>query len=253
MRPPTRGSWPASAAPPGPFPATWASRSSAPPRPGPGPGWGVSDRVPLRFGRPPACLAGLPPTRGLAGPRQPHVAGPMRTQILTGLESWFTLPTQPGVPPPPYKVALVTWATIFPLITLVVVATAPLLGSLPLVLRLAVTTGVTVPLLTSVVMPRVTRLVGRWLYPTSPRPLRIRSRGPSSTVWRPGRRTSFPIPCRRRWPTAGATGWPRRSSARTRRSHQHSPSLHKQRKGVVPGSSQTYRLRNALEEGGKRR
>jgi antibiotic biosynthesis monooxygenase (ABM) superfamily enzyme len=57
---------------------------------------------------------------------EPHVAGPMRTQALTGLESWFTLPTQPGAPPPPrYKLALVTWATIFPLITLVVVAIAP--------------------------------------------------------------------------------------------------------------------------------
>jgi uncharacterized protein len=61
--------------------------------------------------------------------------------------------------------ALVTWATIFPLITLVVVASSPLLGGLPLVLRLAVTTGVTVPLMTWVVMPRVTRLLYRWLYP----------------------------------------------------------------------------------------
>jgi NAD(P)-dependent dehydrogenase (short-subunit alcohol dehydrogenase family) len=31
---------------------------------------------------------------------------------------------------------------------------------------------------------------------TSPRPRRCRSRGPSSTAWRPGRRTSSPIPCR---------------------------------------------------------
>jgi uncharacterized protein len=97
---------------------------------------------------------------------EPHVAGPMRTQVLTGLESWFTLPSQPGAPPPPpYKMALVTWATIFPLITLVVVATAPLLGPLPLVARLAVTTAVTVPLMTWVVMPRMTRLLHRWLYP----------------------------------------------------------------------------------------
>src|SRR6266568_7575506 len=53
----------------------------------------------------------------------PHVAGPMRTgtKFLTGLESWFTLPTQPGAPPPPpYKMAALTWVTIFPLITLVI-------------------------------------------------------------------------------------------------------------------------------------
>jgi antibiotic biosynthesis monooxygenase (ABM) superfamily enzyme len=97
---------------------------------------------------------------------EPHVAGPIQTQVLTGLEGWFTLPSQPGVPPPPpYKMALVTWATIFPLITLVVVATAPLVGGWPPVARLAVTTGVTVPLMTWVVMPRVTRLLRQWLYP----------------------------------------------------------------------------------------
>jgi uncharacterized protein len=97
---------------------------------------------------------------------EPHVIGPLRRQVLTGLEAWFILPTQPGAtPPPPYKMALVTWATIFPLITLVVVATAPLLGRLPLVARLAVTTGVTVPLMTWAVIPRVTRLLGWWLYP----------------------------------------------------------------------------------------
>jgi antibiotic biosynthesis monooxygenase (ABM) superfamily enzyme len=97
---------------------------------------------------------------------EPHVAGPMRTQFLTGLEGWFTLPTQPGTaPPPPYKMAILTWVTIFPLITLVVVASAPLIGGLHPVARLAITTLVTVPLMTWVVMPRVTWLLRRWLYP----------------------------------------------------------------------------------------
>src|SRR5262245_16282302 len=97
---------------------------------------------------------------------EPHVAGPLRTQYLTGLEGWFTLPAQPGAPPPaPYKMAIVTWVAIFPLITLVVVVSAPLVGPLPLVARLAVTTLVTVSLMTWVVMPRMTRLLRRWLYP----------------------------------------------------------------------------------------
>jgi antibiotic biosynthesis monooxygenase (ABM) superfamily enzyme len=98
----------------------------------------------------------------------PHVAGPMRTgtEFLTGLESWFTLPMQPGTPPPPpYKMAVLTWVTIFPLITLVIVVSAPLIRSLPLIPKLAVTTLVTVALMTWVVMPRVTRLLRGWLYP----------------------------------------------------------------------------------------
>jgi uncharacterized protein len=97
---------------------------------------------------------------------EPHVIGPMRTQFLTGLESWFTLPGRPGArPPPPYKMALVTWVTIFPLITLVVLALDPLLVRLDLVPRLALTTAVTVPIMTWLVMPRVTRLLRGWLYP----------------------------------------------------------------------------------------
>jgi uncharacterized protein len=46
-----------------------------------------------------------------------------------------------------------------------VIATAPLIGSLPVVPRLAITTLITVPVMTWVVMPRVTRLLRGWLYP----------------------------------------------------------------------------------------
>lgn len=97
---------------------------------------------------------------------EPHAAGPMRSQYVTGLESWFTLPEQPGAkPPPPYKMAILTWLTIFPLITLVVVALGPLLKGIGPIPRLAITTLITVPLMTWIVMPRVTRLLRGWLYP----------------------------------------------------------------------------------------
>jgi uncharacterized protein len=99
---------------------------------------------------------------------EPHVIGPMRTSFVTGLESWFTLPGRLGTPPPPpYKMALLTWVTIFPLITVVVLVLDPLLEGTSLVLRLGITTAVTVPLMTWVVMPRVTRLLRSWLYPGS--------------------------------------------------------------------------------------
>jgi uncharacterized protein len=85
---------------------------------------------------------------------------------VTGLETWFTLPGQPGAAPPPaYKMALLTWITIFPLITAIVAITGPLLKDLPLAVRLGITSAPAVPLMTWVVMPRVTRLLHRWLYP----------------------------------------------------------------------------------------
>jgi uncharacterized protein len=100
---------------------------------------------------------------------EPHAIGPMRARYLTGLESWFTLPAEPGAPPPPpYKMALLTWITITPLITGVVFALGPFLDDLALVPRLAITTAVTVPLMTWVVMPRLTRLLRGWLFPTGP-------------------------------------------------------------------------------------
>jgi uncharacterized protein len=130
-------------------------------------GEGGEYRIVYRFDSPAHLRAWLDSTERAAwlARAEPHVASPMRTQYLTGLEGWFTLPTQPGAPPPAYKMAVLTWVTIFPLITLVVVVSAPLIGHLPLVPRLAVTTLVTVSLMTWVVMPRVTRLLHRWLYP----------------------------------------------------------------------------------------
>jgi uncharacterized protein len=96
---------------------------------------------------------------------KPHLIGPIRRSFVTGLETWFTLPDQPGVlPPPPYKMALVTWITIFPLITAIVAITGPLLEGLPQAVRLGITTALTVPLMTWVVMPRVTRLLRGLLF-----------------------------------------------------------------------------------------
>jgi antibiotic biosynthesis monooxygenase (ABM) superfamily enzyme len=82
-----------------------------------------------------------------------RVIGPMRTEYLTGLETWFTLPTDPGAPTPPrYKMALLTWITIFPLIAGVAELLGPQLKDFALVPRLAITTAITVPLMTWIAM-----------------------------------------------------------------------------------------------------
>ncbi len=89
-----------------------------------------------------------------------------RIRILTGLETWFTLPSKEGAPPPPrYKMAVVTWIAVFPLATVVFMLLDPLLGGFPVVLRTLVFTLAMVSLMTYVVMPRMTRLFSFWLYP----------------------------------------------------------------------------------------
>jgi antibiotic biosynthesis monooxygenase (ABM) superfamily enzyme len=89
-----------------------------------------------------------------------------KVRVLTGLETWFTLPQKPGEPAPPrYKMAVVTWLAVFPLITAIFVAFEPLLNQLPMLLRTLVLTVVMVVLMTYVVMPRLTRLFSFWLYP----------------------------------------------------------------------------------------
>ena len=87
-------------------------------------------------------------------------------QILTGLETWFTL-SQEGtvVPPPRYKMAVVTWLAIFPLIVGINILFGSFLNSLPMLLRSLILTVLLVSLMTYIVMPRMTRLFARWLYP----------------------------------------------------------------------------------------
>ncbi len=98
--------------------------------------------------------------------------GPPEIQTLTGLETWFTLLAQRViVPPPRYKIALLTWLGIFPLITVLVWLLRPIfLNKLHLVLRTLILTAVLVPLMTYSIMPRMTQLFAQWLYPSITQP-----------------------------------------------------------------------------------
>jgi uncharacterized protein len=89
-----------------------------------------------------------------------------QTSILTGLETWFTLPAQAGLPPPPrYKMFVITWATIFVLINLMNRFVIPLLQFVPSLLLTLIVTGLMVFLMTYIIMPRLTKLFAGWLYP----------------------------------------------------------------------------------------
>jgi hypothetical protein len=85
--------------------------------------------------------------------------------IITGLETWFTLPTRPGMKAPPrYKMVLVTGIAIFAINQ--VLALLPLSWlPLPSLIQLLILILITTTLMTYVVMPRLTKLLAWWLYP----------------------------------------------------------------------------------------
>lgn len=106
------------------------------------------------------------------GLEEPHM------QVLIGSDGWFTVPSPPGeLLPPRYKMVLLTWLAVFPLLTVLSLLFGPVLMLLPLVLRLLVLTAVTVPLLAYLVLPGMMRVFARWLYPPSSRSETWHARG----------------------------------------------------------------------------
>jgi antibiotic biosynthesis monooxygenase (ABM) superfamily enzyme len=87
-------------------------------------------------------------------------------QRATGLETWFTLPGERAiVPPPRWKQLLVTLVGAYPMVVLLSAFVLPRVEEWPLLARAAVTPVVLLSLMTYVVMPLLTRLFRGWLYP----------------------------------------------------------------------------------------
>ena len=88
-----------------------------------------------------------------------------KVQVLTGLESWFSLPGRPApLPPPRHKMVILTTAALFALVNGVAYAASPVVGGLPALVRSALLTPIIVLLMTYLVMPNLTRVCYRWLY-----------------------------------------------------------------------------------------
>jgi len=96
-------------------------------------------------------------------------ATPPSVHTLSGLETWFSLPGPVVTPPPPkYKMAIVSWCAIFPIISVLLFALMPVLTPFPLPLRGAVIAAVAILLMTYLMMPLATRVFKGWLYPGLP-------------------------------------------------------------------------------------
>jgi hypothetical protein len=98
---------------------------------------------------------------------QPFIAVQDQVQILTGFETWFTLPARAvqGTPAR-YKMAILTTFAVFCAVNLFNPILLPLLTRfLPRLLASLAVTYLVVLFLTYGVMPRLTKLFRRWLYP----------------------------------------------------------------------------------------
>jgi len=85
--------------------------------------------------------------------------------LRTGLETWF-LPTSGGpsmVPPPRWKMWLISLLAIYPLVLAFLSWVSPHITRWPLALRAATLPLVVLTLMTFVVMPNLTRLLRPWL------------------------------------------------------------------------------------------
>lgn len=90
---------------------------------------------------------------------------PSEREVTEGIVTWFTLPGQNPVPPPRYKMTIVSWLALYPAVSLVFLAFGELLAGVPLLARTLIVTVVVMLLMTYVLMPRMTRWFAFWLFP----------------------------------------------------------------------------------------
>lgn len=89
-------------------------------------------------------------------------------QRMTGLEFWFDPPSGTKVPQPsPHRMALVLIAVVFVLVLILNLTLGPLMTPWPLALRVLLTVTIQVSLMTYVIMPRLTPLIARFIYPST--------------------------------------------------------------------------------------
>ncbi|TFL18479.1 antibiotic biosynthesis monooxygenase [Jannaschia formosa] len=98
----------------------------------------------------------------------PLFAADAAWERMTGLEVWFDPPAGTRVAQPsPHRMALVLTGVVFTLVLILNLALSPVISGWPLALRLLLTVAIQVGLMTYVIMPRLTPLIARFIYPTS--------------------------------------------------------------------------------------
>ena len=97
----------------------------------------------------------------------PHVTQFRTRRKTLARELRDTAVPRPHTGPPRYKLALLTWAGAYAVITLILALLGPMIASWPLALRTLVLSVTMVVALTWFVMPRLTSIFSVWLSPSA--------------------------------------------------------------------------------------
>lgn len=94
------------------------------------------------------------------------VQGSSKVETLTGMEAWFSLPGKPQPKPPKrYKMFLISWFWVYVLLNILKYLIGPAIVNLPFQITSLINSVIIVGLLTYLIMPRMTKLLYKWLYP----------------------------------------------------------------------------------------
>ena len=95
---------------------------------------------------------------------------PPRTYKIDGLETWFTLPGNRVMKPPKKeRQYFVIWLAIWPVISVLGPVEAVIFGDLPYILQKMIDVAILAFLMTYIVMPFMTKLFRKFLYPEGTR------------------------------------------------------------------------------------
>ncbi|MDW3095014.1 MAG: antibiotic biosynthesis monooxygenase [Gammaproteobacteria bacterium] len=86
---------------------------------------------------------------------------------LTGMEKWFTLPDRSiSQAPPKYKTAILLVLGLYPLVLLLDYILSPFVSDWSYLIQILLSIILSVPIMVWLIMPWLTRLFFKWLYPS---------------------------------------------------------------------------------------
>lgn len=94
------------------------------------------------------------------------IEGQENRNMLSGLEVWFDQKNtvSPAPQPSRWKMSLVLFSVVFVLLNTLLTVLNPLLSNWPRLAQTALVVGIQVILMTYLIMPRVNRLLAKWLF-----------------------------------------------------------------------------------------